>query len=379
MTTAEKKIVQARVAMLFDHPFFGNLAMFLEVAEKPEMFPPTMATDGRHLYYHPDFISKTSLEELTGVIAHEVGHVALLHPPRRHNRNEIRWNIACDYAVNDLVLKEFKLPEGVLCSPAYADKSAEWIYERLPEMCGGEKGKGTLDSHGEWADWGLGEGEEQGKSSQNRLEGSLEQEWRERVAQAASQARMQGKLPGHLETLVDGILQPKLDWKTILRDMITSCAKSDFQLVPPNKKHMWRGLYLPSLTGEEISIGVGIDSSGSISDKEVRDFLSELKGICDSYENYTVYLFVADTHIRQRFELHPFDPLPDTITGRGGTSFIEPLEEAARLPISSFVYMTDLCGAFPEQEPAFPVIWVAVGDGEAPWGKIIRLPEGGDK
>ena len=372
MTKAEKKIVQARVAMLFDHPFFGNLAMFLEVVEKANMFPPTMATDGRHLFYHPDFVSELSLEELTGVIAHEVGHIALLHPPRRHKRSELRWNIACDYAINDLVLKEFKLPQGVLYNPDYADKSAEWIYDRLPEAeCGRGCSERTLDSHEEWTDWG--KSTEHEKNGQNGLEGSLDQDWRERVAQAASQARMQGKLPGHLETVVNGILQPKLDWKTILRDMITSCAKSDFQLVPPNKKHLWRGLYLPSLTGEEISIGVGIDSSGSISDEEVRDFLSELQGICDSYENYTVYLFVADTHIRQRFELHPFDPLPSTITGRGGTSFVETLEEAARLPISSFIYMTDLCGAFPEHEPTFPIIWVAVGDGEAPWGQVIRI------
>ena len=370
----EKKIAQARVAMLIDHPFFGHLAMFLKVEEKPNMSPPSMATDGSHLYYHPDFVDEISPEELAGVIAHEVGHVVLLHPARCFNRDELRWNYACDYAVNDLILKEFKLPDGVLYYRDYANKTADWIYDRLPPT---EELRGvcTIDSHEEWADWGKSSEIEQEKSG----ESGSEQEWRERIAQAANLARMKGKLPGHLETLVDGILRPRLDWKTILRDMITSCASSDFRLVPPNKKHLWRGLYLPSLTGEEISIGVGIDSSGSISNDEVGLFLSEVKGICDSYQNYTVYLFIADIRIRQKFELHPFDPLPALITGRGGTSFIEVLEEAARLPITSFVYMTDLCGRFPDREPPFPVIWVVTGDEvKAPWGYVIRLPEGGD-
>ena len=394
----ERKIAQARVSMLMDHPFFGYLAISLELVEKEHMFPPTMASDGARLYYHPDFIGEIPINELMGVIVHEIGHIILHHISRRQNRDPLKWNLATDYAVNDLVLKEFDLPSGVLHAREFADKTAEWIYNKLPDPEVISIKLVTLDSHEEWKGWGgnggkgegkgdkketkvgtesSGEGEGETGESQSGLAGEddLDQQWRERVAQAANAARMKGKLPGHIQTLVDGVLQPKLDWKTILRDMITSCAKSDFRLMPPSKKHLYRGYYLPSVTGEEIQIAVVIDSSGSISDEEIKEFLAEVKGICDSYQEYTIYLYTCDARIHQRFELHPFDPLPTIVEGRGGTSFKEPIKEAGNLPITSLVYLTDLYGDFPSKEPWFPVIWVSVSDADAPWGTIIRLPK----
>jgi predicted metal-dependent peptidase len=196
------------------------------------------------------------------------------------------------------------------------------------------------------------------------------------VATAETQARMQGKFPAHLESVVGEMLQPKLDWKSILRDMITSCAKSDYRLMPPNKKHLWRGIYLPSIAGEEIRIACAIDSSGSISDDEIQDFLSEVKGICESYDDFTLHLLVADAAVHQQVELHPFDPLPTTVHGRGGTSFVPAIQEAEKLEgISSLVYFTDLYGDFPPKEPNVPVIWVCTTDQKPPWGYLIPYPQ----
>ncbi|GAI22376.1 unnamed protein product, partial [marine sediment metagenome] len=218
-------------------------------------------------------------------------------------------------------------------SKDWDDKSADWIYNQLPDDPSGGGGQGTLDSHEEWGNWGksgLGNGDEQeGEGSGVGEVSGLEQQWREATAQASTAARMKGKFPGHLQTLVGGILQPKLDWKTILRDMITSCAKNDFRLVPPNMKHLYRGIYLPGTTSEEINIAVAIDTSGSISDQEIKEFLAEVKGICDAYTDFTIHLFSCDSRIHQRWELHPFDTLPTTFEGRGGTSFVEPIEECA--------------------------------------------------
>jgi len=279
--------------------------------------------------------------------------------------------------VNYLVLKEFELPPGCLQADEYDNKSAEYIYNSIPvEECNVP----TLDSHEEWQDWGNGnaEGKGDGPGDQDgQASGKvddLEQQWRERVATAATQARMRGKMPGHLEQLVGEILQPKLDWKAMLRDMVTSCAKSDYRLFPSNKKHLWRGFYLPGITGEEIRVAVAIDSSGSISDRWIQEFMSEVKGICDTYEDYTIYGFVCDTQIHQKFELHPFDSLPKTVAGRGGTSFKEPIKEAENLDITTLIYFTDLYGDFPDKAPRFPVIWVCTTDAEAPWGYIIRYP-----
>jgi len=187
---------------------------------------------------------------------------------------------------------------------------------------------------------------------------------------------MQGKLPGHIEELIENVLQPKLDWKTILRDMVTSCAKSDFCLMPPNKKHLHRGIYLPGMTGTEVKVGVAIDSSASITSEEIQEFLSEVVGLCDQYDDYTVWLYICDTQVHQRFELHLGDPIPGTAKGRGGTDFRPPFLEVADKPITAMIYFTDLEGPFPEKEPYFPVIWLAVTDHDVPWGHVIRYPSG---
>jgi len=368
----------------FDHPFFGSLALNLEPVEMPSMKPPTMGTDGTHLFYHPDFVKNTPIAQLTGVIAHEIGHCILKHLPRCQGRELKRWNVACDLAVNPLILKEFQLPPGVLQDPQYYDKSAEWIYSNLPVKKGDKGGgEGTLDSHEEWKNWGKGDGKGKGGDGKDGpVEGDadgLEQEWNNRVAMAATQARVQGKLPAHLESVIGNLLQPKLDWKSLLQDRISSCAKNDFRLTPANKKHLYRGFYLPSIGGEEINIAVGVDDSGSISDGEITEFLSEVKGICDAYEEFTIHLFIADATIHQRFELHSFDTLPKVVTGRGGTDFRPVITEAEKLDITSLVYFSDLYGKFPDKEPRVPVIWVSTSDVKPPWGSLIVYPREGYK
>ena len=385
----EKKIAQARVALMFRYPFFGYLAVTLELVKDEHLNPPTMATDGKKLYYDPGFVEQITLEELKGVIVHEIDHIILRHPAREAGRKHRRWNMATDYAVNDLVKKErdpkdgswLELPPGCLYDPAFADKTAEWIYERLPE-----EGGNTLDSHEHWDKWGKkekegegGEGKDQGDGKGQGVEyepdDKFEQELREKFAQAAHQAKARGLLPGHLSELLEEALEPKLDWKTILRDMVTSVAKCDYRLVPPNKKYMWADMYLPSLTGEEIKVGFAIDSSGSISKEMALMEIAEVKGICDAYEKYTIFGWVCDTDISQRFELHEFDPLPEIRLTRGGTSFVEPIKEAEAHDISCLIYATDLDGEFPP-EPSFPIIWLKVGtyDITPPFGTVIEIP-----
>jgi len=395
----EKKIIRARVQMMLDEPFWGHIACQLELIRKDDMNPPTMGTDGYHLYWHPDFVDKCSDQEMAGVIAHEVGHLVLMHLTRRQNRVPILWNIAADLAVNDLILKEerngeqvFKLPEGVLHNPNFADKAAEWIYNKLPEPDPNNTVIVTLDSHEGWE----GQGKSDGGGNQDDKGGDgvggqngdgpdggapqttegLEQRIQEMVAQSATQARMKGNLPGHLQELVEGVLQPKLGWKTILQDTVVSTAKTDFTMSPPNKKHLHRGFYLPSITGTEINIVVYLDVSGSIPTEEIRDFMSEVKGICDQYDEYTIYLRTVDTEIRQSWELHPMDKLPNKFTGRGGTDFRSALAEADKLPeVTCAIYMTDGEGTFPDKAPNIPVIWVSTTDYKYPWGTVIRLPE----
>jgi len=394
MEDLERKIARARVKLMLDFPFFGHLALNLELAKNEFLDPPTMATDGIYLYWHPEFVKEVKFPELTGVICHECCHVMLLHMIRRQGRDPMKWNIAADFASNDLVLNEkdsrgslLVLPKGALYDRQYANKSVEWIYNQLPDPPPGDggsrvgdgsrAGSGTLDSHEPWKEWEKGNVKDSDGNTLSTAE--LEQKIRENVAGAITAARMAGKLSGNIMEKVNGLLEPRLDWKSILRDMVVSCAHNDFRLIPASKKHLWRNMYLPATTGEEIIIAAVIDTSGSIGDEEAKDFLAEIHGICRAFENFTIYLFQCDSDIKKRWELHPYDEVPDVIMGRGGTSFRPPLEviEKEVLPISSIVYLTDLYpnDGYPNL-PSFPVIWVSVSGPEVkpPWGEVIHLP-----
>lgn len=387
----ERKLGLARVKLVMRYPFFGTMALGLETIRRDDV--STMATNGYKIFYNKDFVDKLSLEEVAGVYAHEIGHVVFLHLNRRQSREPDRWNRACDYAVNDLVLEAIELenhqnasrnvkatnialPDGKLYDPAYHGKAAEYIYGQLPPdpPGGGGSGSGTLDNHDIWSE--VDQGKVQDENGNTVTRADLENKIREAVAQAATQARLQGKLPSGIEQLVEGILEPKLDWKAILREMVTSSILDNFRLIPPNRKHLWRGIYLPSTIGESLEIGLAVDTSGSVGDKELLEFISEVVSICEAFENYTIHLFYCDAKVHAYHELHPGDNVPRKVIGRGGTSFEPPFEYVREhnLDIRTMLYFTDAYGSFPPEPTGYPTIWVVTTDQKVPWGERIQYP-----
>jgi hypothetical protein len=129
-TPTELRIQKARTALLLDHPFFGSLLFRLKGRECRSI--ATMATDGVSLYYNPEFVDSLNPATLCGVLAHEVMHPGLHHHVRRSGRHPRRWNEACDYAINPLLLDAgLSLPDGVLVDDRYRGISAEQIFAAL--------------------------------------------------------------------------------------------------------------------------------------------------------------------------------------------------------------------------------------------------------
>jgi predicted metal-dependent peptidase len=124
------RIQKARTALLLDHPFFGTLLFRLGAQARNSI--ATMATDGVSLYFNPEFVEGLSSAELIGTLAHEVMHPALQHHTRRGGRNPRRWNMACDYAINPMLVDAgLTLPKDVLMDHRFRGMSAEEIYNRL--------------------------------------------------------------------------------------------------------------------------------------------------------------------------------------------------------------------------------------------------------
>ena len=112
-TPTSLRIQKARTSLILDHPFFGSLLFRLKGRECRSI--QTMATDGVSLFYNPDFVETLNAATLAGTLAHEVMHPALHHHVRRSGRDPKRWNVACDFAINPLLVDAgLSLPEGVL-------------------------------------------------------------------------------------------------------------------------------------------------------------------------------------------------------------------------------------------------------------------------
>ena len=382
------KLTKARTRLLLSQPFFGSLALRMDLVERVGI--ETMATDGAAVYYNPEFVDRLSMDELVGVFAHEVMHPACNHHTRRGARDASRWNMAADYAINPLLVDNgFTLPESALLDPAYAGMSAEAIYHRMPpaESGGGGQG-GNGQGDGDCPDPGGCGGVMDAPGAADRPTlaecAASEAEWRQAVAQAATVAKNAGKLPGDLERVVDEILHPKAEWRDILRRFVMMNAKADYRWAPPNRRFIHQGIYLPACRSESFPpIAVAIDTSGSVSQTEMNQFAAEITAILEDCMPEEIHVLYCDSRLRNAETFTPFD-LPITLNARGGggTDFRPPfdwLDEADVHP-ACMVYLTDLCCSSYPDEPAFPTLWVTsspaelVGAfGQPPFGEVVHM------
>lgn len=334
------KIIVARVGLLLRHPFFGNMATRLGIQECDE-WCPTAATDGRNLYYNTEFFSKLSAREIEFVIAHEILHCVFDHIGRTEQRDRQIYNIACDYIVNNTLVRD-NIGEQPKDIPIFQDFKYEgWssekvydeIYKKYDEKQLKKLGQ-LLDEHLEWGD---NDGQGQGKNDKNKEEGQkkkptfskeelrkIRDEIKDSILQSA-QAAGAGNLPKEVERIVQSMTNPKMNWREILQTQIQSTIKSDYSFMRPSRKGWHSGVVLPGSQFEQtIDIAVAIDASGSISEKQLTEFLSEIKSIMDQYKDYRIKVWTFDTEVYNEQDYGPNDGdiSQYQITGGGGTDFM---------------------------------------------------------
>ena len=307
------KLITARVGLLLKAPFFGNLATRLKLTNA-DAWCPTAATEGRHFFYNSEFINRLSLKECEFLFGHEVLHVVYDHMGRRGEREPRLWNIADDYCVNaDLIQyrigeKITKVP--VLYNSKYEGMSAEEVYDdlyknadkidisKLSEMLLDEHmdGEGDDDSDGN----SDGNGDKEG-NGRPRLTAEEKKAIRDEVKEAvlaAAQAAGAGNVPGNVQRMIGSLTAPQIGWRELLQQQIQSTIKSDFTFARPSRRGWHMDAILPGMRPEEtIDVCVAIDTSGSISDNDLRDFLSEVKGIMDAYQDYRIKVLTWDTEV----------------------------------------------------------------------------------
>lgn len=381
--------------------FFGSLTLRLDLA--PEWGLETMATDGKAVYYDPDFVAATPPDQLIGVYIHELLHNIFAHGARMGGRDPKLWNIAADLAINpEVVGMGFRLPDCALMPGSGefralpAGLTAEEYYSRLSE--GGQGGGRPGDEDGDGDEQGdeQGEGEGKGKGGQDpgkcggvRQPGSgdpaearkAEEDWRVNTlaAAAAVKAACRGDLPAGIDRIVGAVAAPKVDWKAALRDFISRAAKNDVSWRRLNRRMLGQGMTLPGMYSEELGdVVLAVDTSGSIDDAMIRTFGAEVQGILDAYEcSMTVLYCDAKIHRIQTWKSSD-GPLVMEPAGGGGTSHrpvFDWLDQQDQLP-ACVVCLTDLETVFPDRGPECPVLWAVVNDRptrQPPFGAVVPV------
>ena len=409
----DTKLAAARTRLILDKPFLGALVLRMPLEMADPSWCTTAATDAKKIYFNYEYIEQLHSSETQFVLAKQALHCALSHFSRRGHRIKHRWDLACEYAVNPLLIEEgFDAPPGTLVEDSFTGMSAEEIYRCLQDKEDGDADSSNNEEQGNDEsndptdqqqnpppqDDPQDNPQENNPDNNNSEENDPEQEsngapqpatmsqqeldnlsvqWQQRLAGAAQQAQQAGKLSASMARMVEFMLQPKLPWRALLSRHMTATARDDYSYSRPSARRGDPAIY-PSLRSSQVNMVVAIDVSGSIGEEEMNEFMCEVDAIKGQLRA-RISLLACDAELAEDspwvFESWEEFSLPKTFTGGGGTDFrpvfdwVEKQDQAPQL----LVYFSDCIGKFPEYQPHYSVIWLVKGSAPIPFGQRVQL------
>ena len=381
---ATESMIVARITLMMKQPFLGNLASRLILKATNEI--STAATDGRSLLFNPKFVNKLKKKEIEFLCGHEILHVILSHAgvdSRLDGRDQKIFNCAADFCVN-LMLVEQGVGELITTVPCLYDKkytnwATEEIYDDLMQKSDSEKssmsGK-VLDEHLKDSDETGPEGTQMTPEQRQAIKDDM----REAMISAA-QSCEPGSVPAGLKRLISEFTEPKMNWRELIQQQIESQVKFDFTYAKPSRRGSGMDVILPSTKKEPaIECTIAIDTSGSITNKMVSEFLSEVNGIMSMYTSFKVAVMCWDTRVYgyQEFDENNSDGLLSyEINGGGGTdiSCVFKYFEENEIEPKQLIVFTDmeLFGSWGNPNLC-DTIWLAKGSNKvAPYGTTIKF------
>jgi predicted metal-dependent peptidase len=397
LAASEYKMTKARTSLLFKHPFFGTISLMLKFEQVTAdnlprgMAFPTMATDGRCIYYTMEFVEKHDHDTLTGVLVHEVMHVILRHMLRCEQRDPKLWNIATDLVINHYLTDwRMKLPaNGVFptnkpwsdflagkdMSKLTAEEVYHLIWQKLPKVGGGG---------GQGSEWGgvFQPTNADGSPLNEQDEALLDAEITQMSATAEAAAKAIGKMPSGLAELITKAQPPQVRWEDKLRRVIGGDRPEDYTYTRPNRRafHMMR-VMLPG--NKKVGTGrivIAVDTSGSVSTRELQHILGEINAVIEENSPEELIVIQCATKVVAVDYYGPGEHIPSMKTvDRGGTCVAPVFEYIAAHNIdpAHLIYCSDMeVDDIPKDPPHYPVLWVNTsgnGGRTAPWGDMARI------
>jgi predicted metal-dependent peptidase len=354
---------RVKAKLLVDHPYFGMLAGGLKMVVNDNLESFTL--NDMTFEYREDFFATLSEDQVVFSLANAALHTVLSHPLRRGNRSPWLWYTACEHAINTMLIdNDFTPPSKITYDPRFRGQYAEAIYEELLDTITRE----DLNDK----DNDLRRNDESDKLEVAQIEILSEN--------ALQKAQEMGSLPEGLERLIPMAFKGVIDWRSELRDCIGGYYVSDYAMMPPSKKLLYAGIYLPSATSRHLELVIAIDSSGSVDEVLLAQFIAEIELICELFGSYSIELLVCDDRVRSHQHFTNGESIEYSIEGGGGTDFSPVFEfiETQLTPPKLVLYFTDLDGKFPPYAPHYETLWITPKEGEVPFGRVILLKDSND-
>lgn len=396
----ERRLSKVKIAIM-RNPKFALWSGLMTVGKtRIDDHVPTACTNGRDEIYGREFVKSLDDRELAFVVLHETLHKAYRHLftwRKLFDEDKQLANMACDYVIN-LQLLDMDKERAVISMPMRAGKAIGLVDEKYRGLNtkqvfdllkqDKENGEGMF-GEGQPLD---GDGEGSGGFDDHDWEGAKEltEEQKKAIEKEVDQALRQGlinhnklvgKGAGGLGREIGELLEPKVDWRELLREFVkaTCSAKDASSWRRVNRRYLSGDTYMPSMIGERVGhLVIGIDTSGSIGGQELNDFLTEVKGIATEVHPEKVDLMYWDTEVagHEEYAYHEVDNIVSSTKPRGGggtdpTCMIEYMKEKNIKP-EAIIMLTDGCiGSWGEEWNA-PILWTICGH----WGKNAYAPVG---
>lgn len=394
-TQLKKQVTYSVVDLVRFSPFYGHIIQQLirvyisgKTAKIPTMAVGKQSSDLLlRLFVNLDFIEELirkyckpndpeqGYRFIVGCLEHEVLHLIFNHLTLKFT-DRTRGNVACDLSVNSYI-NENKLPPGALYPTQFElqpKKAAFWYYvhlqdnpkykKMLKDGAFGTEGQfcDALESHGTWKE-----------AASDPIVGDFIKDIVRKSKDLCSKSY--GNTPQDLVNQLDGLLKTKkpiVPWGRVLRCFCANAMESrlDYTMKRISKRYGTR----PGTRKEDVlNLAVGVDTSGSISDYQLKVFFNEIRHIWKNGAQITVYECDADVQAVYKFK----GKFNGEVHGRGGTAF-EPVLEAVERKYDALIYFTDFYGPSPSRRYNIPILWVLTTELEREafpyeWGRFIKI------
>ena len=377
----EQLLLKAKSLLTVKYPYFGMLALRLNFEPSDDL--SGYASNGKRFIYNVEFLERRSVEEVMFILTNAVMHHVLSHQQRRLNRRGRLWQLATDYAINNLLAKSgLVIPKGANYIKEYEGMYAEEIYDALKN----DLNLGEGDAFGESHDGSSSsetmsqEGEDSGEFANiegitDEMDAADESQWQYAASIAQEVAQRKGAMPLGLERLGKKVKATDVDWRFELYNAVNRHMRNNYAFMPPNKKHIHRGIALPSLTSDTLSLCVAIDTSGSIDDQLLGAFIEEFKTIMQNFPSVKIELIIADAKVHAHHTFISGDPMDFRLKGGGGTDYRPTFDYVeANLPMTTMLlYFTDGEGLYPRIPPSYEVLWALSRKAKVPFGRALVI------